>query len=137
MLTRRAMKITNLDEAIRAYNQIEDARDKIRIAYNDKDSRLKKAMELIEQFMLQEMKNLNLSAYSVPGQGTAKKETKRRFGGADWALIWQYVVENNCPNILQKRLLDSEIQQILDTTGNLPPGVNTDAKFIIKVVGRE
>lgn len=130
------MKITSINEALIAYNKIEDKRDEIRTEYESKDSKLKAARDQIEQYMLQEMKDMGLDAYSVPGQGVANVRVKRRFGGADWSLIWDFVVANNCPSMLQKRLLDTAVQQYLDEHGTLPPGINSEAKNVIVVTKR-
>jgi hypothetical protein len=130
------MQITNINEALKAFNAIEDKRDEIRTKYESQDSKLKAARDQVEQFMLQEMKAMGLDAYSVPGEGVANVRVKRRFGGADWSLIWDFVVENKCPNMLQKRLLDTAVQQYLEETGNLPPGINTEAKTVIVVTKR-
>ncbi len=130
------MKVTNINEALKAYNLIEDARDKIRKKYDEQDSALKKVKDEVEQFMLQEMKNMNLQAFEVPGEGVANIRVKRRFGGADWGLVWRFVVDNDCPQMLQKRLLDTAVQQYLDEHGTLPPGINTEAKQVIVVTKR-
>lgn len=130
------MEITDLNTALTTYNAIDDARGKLKAKYDEKDSKLKEAQEEIEQYLIQEMKELKLTAFEAPGQGVASIKTKRRFGCGDWGLFWQWINENNCPNILQKRILDSEMQSHLDATGALPPGVNTEAKLVISVTKR-
>lgn len=129
-------EINDLNSALQAYNQIEDARDRLKAKFDKQDSKLKEAQEQIEQYLIQEMKALNLSAFESPGQGVATIKTKRRFGCADWGVFWQWIVQNSCPEILQKRILDSAMQTYLDSTGGLPPGVNTEAKLVIGVTKR-
>lgn len=130
------MQINDLNTALTTYNQIADTRDKLRAKYEQKEGKLKTLQEEIEAYLIQEMKELKLTAFEAPGQGVASIKTKRRFGCGDWGLFWQWINENNCPNILQKRILDSEMQSHLDATGALPPGVNTEAKLVISVTKR-
>lgn len=129
-------EIKDLNEALRMLNKIEDARDVARAAYEVKDEKLRAAKEQVEQYMLQEMKSQGFDSYAVPGQGTANIRTKRRFGASDWGLVWAWIVENKCPEMLQKRLLDSAVQTYLDDKGELPPGVSTEAKLVIAVTKR-
>ena len=130
------MEIHDLNDALRVYNKIEDTRDTLRTEYESKDSQLKAARDQVEQYMLQEMKRQGFSEFAVPGQGIAKIKTKRNFGAADWALVWNWILENRCPEFLQKRLLDTAFQKYLDETGELPPGVSTRAKTMIDVTKR-
>ncbi len=130
------MKITSINEALQVYNKIEDERDKIRNKYEKQDSALKKARDEIEQYMLSAMKEMGLQSFEIPNEGVATIKEKRRFGGSDWALIWDFVVRNNCVDMLQKRLLDTAVQRYLDENGTLPPGVSTECRKIIVVTKR-
>lgn len=130
------MKIETLDQALRAYNKIEDKRDMLRTEYDAAESKLVAAKEQIAAYMMQEMKSKNFQSYEVPGQGVANIREKRRFGASDWHLVWSWIIENKCPEMLQKRLLDSAIQRYLEETGNLPPGVSTESKLVIVITKR-
>ncbi len=129
-------EVTDVNSALRMYNAIEDRRDQLRTKYDKQEGVLKDAQARVEEFLMSEMKRLGLTACEVPGEGVAAIKVKRRFGCADWGLFWQWVVEQKCPNFLQKRLLDSEIQTYLEATGELPPAVNSEAKQVISVTKR-
>lgn len=130
------MEIKSINDALKTYNKIEDKRDDIRGEYEQKDSKLRAARDAVEQYLMQEMKELGMSSFEMPGEGVATIRVKRRFGAADWALVWDWVIQNKCPHMLQKRLLDTAIQKHLDDTGELPPGVNTEARQTIVVTKR-
>jgi len=130
------MEISDMNSALRAYNALDDKRDALRTLYDKQDAKLKAVMEQLELFMLEEMKRLGMTACEVPGEGVASVKVKRRFGCADWGMFWAWVVENKAPNFLQKRLLDSEIQTFLESTGELPPAINSEAKQVIAVTKR-
>ncbi len=130
------MEINDMNSALKAFNALADARDALRVKYDERDRKLRAALETVELFLLEEMKRLNLNEFGVPGEGVAHMQVKRRFGAADWSVVWDWVIQNKCPHMLQKRLLDSEIQTYLDTTGSLPPGINSEAKRIVKVLQR-
>lgn len=130
------MEINDLNTALVTLNQLEDARDKLRNTYEKRDSKLKEASEQVQQYLMEEMKRLNLSAFEAPGEGVASIKVKRRFGCGDWGVFWNWIVDNKCPNILQKRILDSEMQTYLEASGGLPPGISTEAKQVIVVTKR-
>lgn len=130
------MEIRTINEALHAFNRIEDARDRARTTYEERERKLRAARDEVELFLLAQMKEMGLQSFELPGEGVASIKTKRRFGGADWGLVWKFVVENDRPDMLQKRLLDSAVQKYLDETGNLPPGVDTEARLTISVTKR-
>jgi len=130
------MEIGSINDALKAMNRIEDKRDALRAAYETQERKLKVARDLLEQYLLQTMRDMGLQSFELPNEGVATIKTKRRFGAADWALVWDWVIEKRCPHMLQKRLLDSEIQKYLDDTGGLPPGVSTEARLTINVTKR-
>lgn len=130
------MEINDINSALKAYNALTDARDKLRRKYEGQEGQLKDMQEGVEQYLLEEMKRLGFTSIEVPGEGIAAIKTKRHFGGADWGLIWQWVVDNKCPEVLQKRLLDSAIATYLETHGDLPPGVSSRAEQVIGVTKR-
>lgn len=130
------MEISDIQTALKTFNALEDKRDELRITYEARDRKLKAGLEQIELFLMEEMKRLGLSAFEAPGEGVATIRVKRRFGCADWGTFWTWVVENKSPEMLQKRLLDSAVQTYLDTNGELPPAVNTEARQVITVTKR-
>lgn len=130
------MDITDINTALKAFNAIEDKRDALRSKYETKERRLKDMQLEVELYLMEEMKKLNMTAFEAPGEGLAKIVVKRRFGCADWGGFWTWVIENKCPEMMQKRLLDSAVQTYLETTGDLPPCVNSEAKQVISVTKR-
>lgn len=128
--------ITTINEGLRAFNKIEDKRDQLRADYEKQDSLLRAARDEVEQFLLREMKQMGLQSFELPGEGVASVKLKRRFGVADWSLFWQWIVDNKCPEFLQKRLLDTNMQKYLDENGTLPPAVSTEARLTISVTKR-
>lgn len=130
------MEVTNISQALKALNKVEDARDKLRAEYEKKESKLKAAREQLEQFLIQGMREQGFSSFQLPNEGVATIREKRRFGVADWSLFWEWVLDNRLPHLLQKRLLDTAMQDYLETTGKLPPAINTEARLTISVTKR-
>ncbi len=130
------MQISNITDALKLYNRIEDARDQLRTEYEQQERSLKEIHDQLEQYMIQSMKEMGLSAFQLPNEGIAAIREKRRFGVADWSLFWEWVVENKSPHMLQKRLLDTAMQDYLERNKSLPPAVNTEARLTISVTKR-
>lgn len=130
------MEINDLNSALKAFNAIEDKRDALRAKYNEQDGKLKDLLAQVELYLLDEMKALQLTAFESPGEGVATIKTVRHYGCADWGTFWEWMVRTNNPHMLQKRLLDSEVDTYLEANGGLPPAVNTRAKLEVKVTKR-
>lgn len=130
------MEVNDVNTALHAFNVIEDQRDALRTKYEKQDSKLRAARDQVELFLLEELKRLGMTACEVPGEGVASVRVKRRFGVADWGVFWAWVVENKCPEFMQKRLLDTAVQTYLEANGELPPAVNSEARQVIAVTKR-
>lgn len=130
------MEITSINDALKVINRIEDKRDELRTAYEKQESKLKAARDMVEQYLLQQMKDMGLQSFELPGEGVASIRTKRRFGVEDWGLFWDWIITNKCPEMLQKRLLDTAMAKYLEDNGTLPPAVSTEARLTIVVTKR-
>ena len=127
------MTAVNLDSVVNAYNAIRDARTVRRHAWEKADAELEKDQNALRAFLLD---ILNKSgAQSVRTQGGTVYRTERiKPSAADWGAIWAWAVENDAPDIFERRLKSGFIKEFMDEhEGAAPPGVNVHREFEVAV----
>src|SRR5690606_4698555 len=80
-------------------------------------------MDRIEAWLLENMDKVGADQFKA-ASGVAYIQTKTRASCADWATFWNYLQENGRFDLMEKRLSSKAIGDMLEETGELPPGVN-------------
>jgi hypothetical protein len=60
------------------------------------------------------------------------RSVKTRYWAKDWESIYDYVRENDMPELFEKRLSQGVLKS-LDESGELPMGVNIDSEYVLTV----
>ena len=128
------MEINSMHDALVLYRKIEAKMDALKAEYDAKNGKYLKAMQQLEIVMLKILDEQQVTHMKVDGIGLAKVVDKRRFGCADWSLFYPWVVANDRPDLFQKRLLDSAMEQLLEETGSLPPACKLETTRTISVL---
>ena len=115
--------MSNIPKLTAAYAALRAKRKELTDAYDEKDRALSKAITEVERQLLAELKATGTDTVRNDS-GIFTKTTKRRFHGADWQAVYDYILETKNFGLLQKRLGEGAIKEIIETTdGKLPPGV--------------
>lgn len=57
-----------------------------------------------------------------------------RYWASDWDSMYKFMVENDCPYLLEKRIAQKSMADFLaDHPGTLPPGLNSETEYVISV----
>jgi hypothetical protein len=68
------------------------------------------------------------------GEGLFYRGVATRYWTSDWESMGKFVVENNVPELLEKRLHQGNMKQFLEAHPDLlPPGLNVDSEYTITV----
>jgi hypothetical protein len=130
------MEIHNMQEAAAVYRKVEARLADKKAAYEQDTARDRQALEQLELVMLQLLKEAGVSAMNIPGVAEVKIVNKRVFGSGDWDLFFTWLVTNNKPELLQKRIHEANMQHYIDMNGGatLPPSINVHTEAVIKVL---
>jgi hypothetical protein len=59
---------------------------------------------------------------------------KTRYWTSDWQSMHNFIMENKMPDLLEKRISQSTMRQLLDENPDMmPPGVNVDSKYSVTI----
>jgi hypothetical protein len=66
--------------------------------------------------------------------GTVTLKTSKRFYATDWDAMHQFILDNQVPQLLEKRIAQTNMSQFLEANPTLvPPGLNTTSETSVSV----
>jgi len=123
-----------LDELTRDYMSLRREREKLATQFKQEDGALQEAQAVIESKLLELCAEHNLDSVRTQS-GTVMRSIKSRVHVLDWDSFYNYVLENQAPQLLQKRVHESNFEEFMSERQDegLPPGVNVVREYSITV----
>lgn len=111
-------------QVMEAYIKLRDKRSALKARYEEMDAVLKQQQELLSQYLLKTMNAMGSDTIKNEA-GTAYISVTRRFNCADWPGFWAWINEHGRPDLLEKRVLSSGIEEYMEQNGGeIPPFLN-------------
>jgi len=115
------------------YIKIRQAREEAAKEFDERDQVLKEQQEVIKRSLLDLCKVIGADSIKTKF-GTVTRTTKTRYWTSDWDEYNKFVVENNMPELFEKRIHQGNMKQLVEENPELlPKGVNTQSEYIITV----
>ena len=125
--------VANIDKLVAVYIKIRDARDVVRKEAEAKEAELQEQLDVIEQNILDLCKSTGATSIKTE-HGTAIRTVKNRYTTNDWERFHKFIVENNAPELLERRIQQTNMKQFLEENPDLhPAGLNVDRTYAITV----
>ena len=91
------------------------------------------SLDLISSALLEVCKAQGTDMFKTP-VGTVIRKTLSRYWMADWQDMYGFIKENEIPELLEKRVHQTNMKQwIEEHPDNLPAGLQIDSKYGISV----
>lgn len=137
MGARREMSKTeqSLPKLVKAYRALRDKRSEQKAAFDKQDAALKSKQQVIEQALLKHCNDNDVTSVKTD-EGTFYRKKKVSYWCNDWSKFHSFVLEHGIPQVLQKRISQSHLQEFLDDEDNkalVPDGLQSDAVYTITV----
>jgi len=124
---------TNVDQLVAVYIKIRDARDEARRAADRVDSDFEEQLDTLNREILEICRATGADSIKT-SHGTAIRTVKSRYWTNDWEKFYDFMFENNVPELLEKRIHQTNIKQFLEENPDLLPlGLNVDSEHSITV----
>jgi hypothetical protein len=122
-----------VDKLVKVYLKMKAKHDEARSAYEEEEKKLKAQMDKVKAALLVYCKDQNLESVRTE-EGLFYRTVKTSYWTNDWESMGRFVVENNVPDLLEKRLHQGNMKQFLEANPEvLPPGLNVDSEYTITV----
>ncbi len=115
-----------------AYIQLRDQRKALKDAFELDDALLKEKMTKIEVNLMVKLDAAEVTSFKTP-HGTAYIQSETRFGSQDWDATWAWMIENNRPDLCEKRLNQGAIKDLEKEGIPLPPGVGGVTERVVRI----
>ena len=131
-----AIEVKTMEEATILYRRVEDSLEKKAVQYAQSIEKEKQALKALEVIMRAMLNQAGVAKMDVPGIAEVVIVPKRVFGQSDWDRFLDWLVANDVPELLQKRIHDGNMQDYLDNHvgEELPPGLNIFTENTLKVL---
>jgi len=124
----------NIDELTHDYMALRRERERLAAEFKSADENLREAQSAIEAKLLDLCSQHNVDSVRTKN-GTVMRSIKSRVHVLDWDVFYDYVLENKAPQLLQKRVHESNCEEFMSERrgDGLPPGVNVAREYSITV----
>lgn len=127
------MSQVTVDQLVAVYIKVRDARDVARKEADKIDSDFEAQLDVLNKEILEICKETGADSIKTP-HGTAIRTVKSRYWTNDWEKFYQFVFEHHAPELLEKRIHQTNIKQFLEENPDmLPLGLNVDSEHSITV----
>jgi len=123
----------NVEKLVSVFIKIRDAREEAKREWEEIDSDFVTKLDLINQELLNICKNTGADSIKTK-DGTAIRTIKSKYWTNDWERFYDWMFEHNVPEVLERRIHQTNIKQFLEENPDmLPPGLNVDNAYHITV----
>jgi hypothetical protein len=122
-----------VEKLVKVYLKMNAALAEKKAAFDAEEKALKEQMATVKVFLLDYCKSQSVESVRT-AEGLFYRGVTTRYWTSDWESMGKFVVENNAPDLLEKRLHQGNMKQFLeDHPDLLPPGLNVDSEYTITV----
>jgi phage host-nuclease inhibitor protein Gam len=122
-----------IEKLTRVYIKMRDAKAKLSAEFKQKDDELTDQMNQIKAALLDYCKEHDVESVRT-ASGLVYRTMKTRYWTSDWESMHRFVVENNVPEFLEKRLNQTVVKAFLEENPEtVPPGINADSEYTVTV----
>jgi len=121
------------DKLVRAYIKMRDHRSQLKSQYEEADAEIKEQMDMVEAQLLEMCKSTGADSLRTK-YGTASRGVQTRYWTGDWEAMHKFIMEHNAPDLLERRIAQSQMKEFLKTNPDVMPiGLNVDNRYTVTV----
>ena len=121
------------DELAKTYLRIRAERSMLSAKYKEEDGNLIRQLDIIKQAMLDHCEDHNVESVRT-SEGLFFRSTKKKYWVSEWDAIHKLIVEENAPQLLDKRINQANMREFLEENPDLKPeGLEIEEEVTISV----
>lgn len=122
-----------LEKLTKVFLKIKARRSELSVQFKEQDDSLKIQQDTIKKALLDHCKEHNVESVRT-SEGLFYRTVRTRFWTSDWQSMYKFIAEHDVPELLEKRLNQSNVKQFLEENPEvLPMGLNVDSEYLISV----
>ena len=121
------------DKLAKTYLRIRAERSMLSAKYKEEDGKLIRQMDTIKQAMLDHCEAHNVESVRT-SEGLFFRSTKKKYWVSEWDAMHRLIVEENAPQLLDKRINQANMREFLEENPDLKPeGLEIEEELTISV----
>jgi len=123
----------SVDKLTKAFIRIRDRRNEMRREYEAQDRELSEQQDKIKHALLDYCKDQNVETVRTT-EGTFYRTVRSKYWTSDWESMHKFVLENEAPELLEKRINQTAMREFLEEHPDVAPkGLNVEAVYSVSV----
>jgi len=133
MADNEAMGDISLEKLTRVYIKMRDKKAEISKELEAQIKGIEADMNQVKFAILEHMKSLNAESIRT-SSGLVYRTVRTTYSTNDWDAMHKFIVDNNMPQLLEKRLNQGNIKAYLEENPEvLPPGLNSSMEYSVTI----
>lgn len=123
----------SIDKLTRTYIKMRDKKAELAKELDDKISKLEGQMKTVKTAILDQMKEMGVESLGTDS-GTVYRTVKTFYTTTDWESMHKFILEHGVPELLEKRLQQTNTKAFLEENPDLlPPGLNATTEYSVNI----
>jgi|TARA_R110002020_G_scaffold160631_1_gene345158 hypothetical protein len=115
------------------YIKIKDKRSELTAKFKEEDSALSDQLSKVKRALLDYCEEQGVDSVKTSA-GMFYRSARTRYWTSDWSSMHEFILENEVPELLDKRVNQNNIKQYLEENPDkIPKGLNVDSEYIVSV----
>jgi hypothetical protein len=125
-----AVLAPKLEELVRTYLTIREAKSNLYREYQNKNSQLEEELKQIEVVLLDECSQIGADSIRT-NAGTVTRTVKEDYTCGNWDEFKQFIIQENALELLAQKIHQSNFREYMANHGGdgLPPGISSVREF--------
>ena len=121
------------DRLAKTYLRIRAERSMLSAKYKEEDGNLIRQLDVVKQAMLDHCEDYNVESVRT-SEGLFFRSTKKKYWVSEWDAMHRLIVEENAPQLLDKRINQANMREFLEENPDLKPeGLEIEEEVTISV----
>ena len=123
----------NAEKLTTVYLKIKDKRSELSAEFKEKDAELSDQLNKVKKALLEYCQEQGVDSVRTSA-GLFYRSARTRYWTSDWSSLHEFILENEVPELLDKRVNQSNMKQFLEENPSLvPKGLNVDSEYVVSV----
>lgn len=122
-----------LEKLTRIYIKMRDKKSEVAHEMEERINKIEEDMQTIKRAILQHMKDTGVESLRTSA-GIVYRTVRTTYSTSDWESMHKFIVEHGVPDLLEKRIQQTNMRAFLEENPDLlPPGLNSNAEYSVTI----
>ena len=123
----------DINKLVKVFVKMRDRKAALAAAFKEEDEKIQSQMDRVRHALLDYCKTTGAESVRTEA-GTFYRTIRSKYWTNDWEQMGAFIIEHRCPDLLEKRIHQGNMQNFLQENPDVrPAGLNIDSEYTITV----